>query len=135
MMSGVFWSIMSWMRSLSMGFRRFSHAVSTIIVALKGGDIVAARRALANWRGTATGDISSQDVARLAIERGMLDAFRQVFAAQFLPDGTRADWAAFDQLQRRTTSPENAVRFLEEFGRIDVRDEAGQVFCPALILH
>jgi pimeloyl-ACP methyl ester carboxylesterase/DNA-binding winged helix-turn-helix (wHTH) protein len=62
-------------------------------------------------------------------------AFRQVFAAQFIPDGTRADWAAFDQLQRRTTSPENAVRFLEEFGRIDVRDEAGQVACPTLILH
>jgi pimeloyl-ACP methyl ester carboxylesterase/DNA-binding winged helix-turn-helix (wHTH) protein len=62
-------------------------------------------------------------------------AFRQVFAAQFIPDGTRADWAAFDQLQRRTTSPENAVRFLEEFGRIDVRDEAGQVSCPTLILH
>jgi pimeloyl-ACP methyl ester carboxylesterase/DNA-binding winged helix-turn-helix (wHTH) protein len=62
-------------------------------------------------------------------------AFRQVFAAQFIPDGTRADWAAFDQLQRRTTSPENAVRFLEEFGRIDVRDEAGKVACPTLILH
>ena len=54
-------------------------------------------------------------------------AFRQVFAAQFLPDGTRADWAAFDQLQRRTTSPENAVRFLEEFGRIDVRELAREV--------
>jgi pimeloyl-ACP methyl ester carboxylesterase/DNA-binding winged helix-turn-helix (wHTH) protein len=62
-------------------------------------------------------------------------AFRQVFAAQFIPDGTRADWAAFDQLQRRTTSPENAVRFLEEFGRIDIRDEAGRVACPTLILH
>ncbi|WP_370329747.1 alpha/beta fold hydrolase [Mycolicibacterium hippocampi] len=62
-------------------------------------------------------------------------AFRQVFAAQFIPDGTRADWAAFDQLQRRTTSSENAVRFLEEFGRIDVRDQAGQVRCPTLILH
>jgi pimeloyl-ACP methyl ester carboxylesterase len=62
-------------------------------------------------------------------------AFRQVFAAQFLPDGTRADWAAFDQLQRRTTSPENAVRFLEEFGRIDVRDDAEQVACPTLIMH
>lgn len=62
-------------------------------------------------------------------------AFRQVFAAQFLPDGTRADWAAFDQLQRRTTSPENAVRFLTEFGRIDVRDEAQQVRCPTLVLH
>lgn len=62
-------------------------------------------------------------------------AFRQVFAAQFQPDGTRADWAAFDQLQRRTTSPENAVRFLEEFGRIDVRDLAREVACPTLIMH
>ncbi len=62
-------------------------------------------------------------------------AFRQVFAAQFRPDGTRADWAAFDQLQRRTTSPENAVRFLEEFGRIDVRDQAREVSCPTLIMH
>lgn len=62
-------------------------------------------------------------------------AFRQVFAAQFLPDGTRADWAAFDQLQRRTTSGENAVRFLEEFARIDVRDLAREVQCPTLILH
>jgi pimeloyl-ACP methyl ester carboxylesterase/DNA-binding winged helix-turn-helix (wHTH) protein len=62
-------------------------------------------------------------------------AFRQVFAAQFLPDGTRADWAAFDQLQRRTTSPDNAVRFLEEFARIDVRELAREVRCPTLILH
>ena len=62
-------------------------------------------------------------------------AFRQVFAAQILPDGTRADWAAFDQLQRRTTSPDNAVRFLEEFARIDVRDLARDVSCPTLIMH
>ena len=68
---------------LLMGFRHFSHAISTIIAALKGGDIVTARRALASWRGTATGDISSQDVARLAIERGMIDAYRQVFAVLF----------------------------------------------------
>lgn len=62
-------------------------------------------------------------------------AFRQVFAAQFLPDGTRADWEEFDHLQRRTTSPDNAVRFLEEFARIDVRELAGQVSCPTLIMH
>ena len=61
--------------------------------------------------------------------------FREVFAAQFLPDGTRADWAAFDQLQRRTTSPENAVHFLEEFARIDVREQAREVSCPTLIMH
>ncbi|MET0900860.1 MAG: alpha/beta fold hydrolase [Mycobacterium sp.] len=62
-------------------------------------------------------------------------AFRQVFAAQFLPDGSRADWAAFDQLQRRTTSSENAVRFLEQFATIDVREQAREVRCPTLILH
>jgi pimeloyl-ACP methyl ester carboxylesterase/DNA-binding winged helix-turn-helix (wHTH) protein len=62
-------------------------------------------------------------------------AFRQVFAAQFLPDGTRADWEAFDHLQRRTTSPENAVRFLEEFARVDVRELAESVSCPTLIMH
>jgi len=62
-------------------------------------------------------------------------AFRQVFAAQFLPDGSRADWAAFDQLQRRTTSPENAVRFLEQFATIDVVEQARDVKCPTLILH
>jgi pimeloyl-ACP methyl ester carboxylesterase/DNA-binding winged helix-turn-helix (wHTH) protein len=62
-------------------------------------------------------------------------AFRQVFAAQFLPDGSRADWEAFDHLQRRTTSPENAVRFLEEFARIDVRELAQRVSCPTLIMH
>jgi pimeloyl-ACP methyl ester carboxylesterase/DNA-binding winged helix-turn-helix (wHTH) protein len=62
-------------------------------------------------------------------------AFRQVFAAQFVPDGTRADWDAFDHLQRRTISPENAVRFLEAFGRIDVHEVAQQVSCPTLIMH
>lgn len=62
-------------------------------------------------------------------------AFRQVFAAQFLPNGTRADWEAFDRLQRRTTDAGNAVRFLEQFAHLDVRDLAGQVSCPTLVLH
>ncbi|UXA16131.1 alpha/beta fold hydrolase [Mycobacterium sp. SMC-4] len=62
-------------------------------------------------------------------------AFRRVFAAQFLPDGTRADWEAFDQLQQRTTSAQNAVRFLEVFAGIDVRDLARHVRCPTLVLH
>jgi DNA-binding SARP family transcriptional activator/pimeloyl-ACP methyl ester carboxylesterase len=62
-------------------------------------------------------------------------SFRQVFTSQFLPDGSRADWDEFNQLQRRTTSPENAVRFLETFADIDVTTEAPQVRCPTLILH
>jgi adenosylcobinamide-phosphate synthase len=66
-----------------MGFRRFSHAISAIIVALKGGDLVGARRALAGWNGALTSELSSHDIARLAIERGLADAYRQVFAVLF----------------------------------------------------
>jgi adenosylcobinamide-phosphate synthase len=68
---------------LLMGFRRFSHAVSTIVQALKESDITAARRALAGWHGGYTNQLSSDEVARLAIERGLVDAYRQVFAVLF----------------------------------------------------
>lgn len=66
-----------------MGFRRFSHAISAIVAAVKAGDIAMARRALAAWRGGSTGDLGSADVARLAIERGLVDAYRRVFAVIF----------------------------------------------------
>jgi len=62
-------------------------------------------------------------------------SFRQVFTFQFLPDGSREEWAAFDELQRRTISPANAVAFLETFAGIDVTDAATRVSCPTLILH
>jgi adenosylcobinamide-phosphate synthase len=68
---------------LLMGFRRFSHAVSVIVEALKQSDIATARRALAGWRGGWTGELSSDEVARLSIERGFIDAYRQVFAVLF----------------------------------------------------
>ncbi len=68
---------------LLMGFRRFSHAVSAIIQAFKDGDITAARRALGAWRGGATAELSSERIAGLAIERGLVDAYRQVFAVLF----------------------------------------------------
>lgn len=66
-----------------MGFRRFSHAISAIIAALRSGDIAGARRALAAWNGGPTVDLSSQEIARIAIERGLGDAYRQVFAVMF----------------------------------------------------
>lgn len=78
---GMLWSIA--VLYLLMGFRRFSHAVSTIILALKSGDLPAARRALAAWRGGVTAELSSEEIARLAIERGLIDAYRQVFAVLF----------------------------------------------------
>jgi cobalamin biosynthesis protein CobD/CbiB len=68
---------------LLMGFRRFSHAFSEITAALKAGDLPRARRALAGWRGGITTDLPSSDVAKLAIERGLLDSYSQVFATLF----------------------------------------------------
>jgi pimeloyl-ACP methyl ester carboxylesterase len=62
-------------------------------------------------------------------------AYRQVFAAQFLPDESRQTWDAFNALQRATTSTENVVRFLEAFAGIDVSALAADVRCPTLILH
>lgn len=78
---GLAWNVV--VLYLLMGFRRFSHAYTDIITALRGGDIAAARRALAGWRGASAGDLSSSDVARLAIERGLVDSYRQVFAVLF----------------------------------------------------
>ena len=68
---------------LLMGFRRFSHAVSVIIEALKENDVTTARRALSGWRGGWTGEIGSDDIARFSIEQGLADAYRQVFAVLF----------------------------------------------------
>ncbi|WP_051800132.1 alpha/beta fold hydrolase [Catenuloplanes japonicus] len=62
-------------------------------------------------------------------------SFLRVFASQFLPDGTPQDWDEFAAFQRRTTSPENGTRFLEELTRIDVSGLAPRVACPTLIMH
>ncbi|HET9045833.1 MAG TPA: cobalamin biosynthesis protein, partial [Casimicrobiaceae bacterium] len=70
---GLVWNVL--VLYLLMGFRRFSHAVSAIVQAFKENDLAAARRALAVWRGGAPAELSSDDVARLAIERGLVDAY------------------------------------------------------------
>jgi len=74
------------------------------------------------------------DLARVGWERA--DAsFLRVFASQFLPDGTPEQWDDFIDFQRLTTSPDNAARFLDEFGRIDVSEIASSVACPTMVLH
>jgi pimeloyl-ACP methyl ester carboxylesterase/DNA-binding SARP family transcriptional activator len=62
-------------------------------------------------------------------------SFRQVFTARFMPDGTRQNWDEFNELQRRSTSPKNAGRFLRGFGSIDVSEAAPRVSCPTLVVH
>ena len=59
--------------------------------------------------------------------------YRQMFVSRFLPEGTQEEWRVFDELQQRSTSAENAWRFVREFGDIDVRDLASRVRVPTLI--
>ena len=73
------------------------------------------------------------DMVRLARRRPD-PTYRQMFVARFLPEGTQEEWREFDELQRRSTSPENAWRFVDEFSNIDVTDLATNVTAPTLIL-
>lgn len=62
-------------------------------------------------------------------------AYRQIFTASFIPGASIEQQRWFNDLQRVSTSPENAVRFLGAFGEIDVRDLVAQVSVPTLVLH
>jgi DNA-binding winged helix-turn-helix (wHTH) protein/pimeloyl-ACP methyl ester carboxylesterase len=62
-------------------------------------------------------------------------AFRQFFSSLFVPDGSPEQWQWFNDLQRITTSPENAVRIMQATGDVDVSDLLPQVRVPTLVLH
>jgi adenosylcobinamide-phosphate synthase len=64
---------------LSVGFRGFSHAFTEIAEALREGDVPRARRALTGWRGASGLELGSGEIARLAIEQGVVDAHRNIF--------------------------------------------------------
>lgn len=62
-------------------------------------------------------------------------AFRQVFTTRFIPDGTDEQMTWFNELCRKTTSPEIAGELLEGRAEVDVTDLLGQVRVPTLVLH
>ena len=62
-------------------------------------------------------------------------AFRQVFTNQFIPGGTPAQHQWWNELERLTSSPENAARTLEAFHQVDVVDLASRLRVPTLVLH
>lgn len=62
-------------------------------------------------------------------------AYRHIFSQTFMPDAPADKLAWFDEFQRLTTSAENAVRFQDAFGDIDVRPLLSQVRVPTLVLH
>jgi len=62
-------------------------------------------------------------------------AFRQFFTSLFFPEATPEQMQWFNDLQRITTSPENAVRIMQATGEVDISDLLPQVRVPTLVLH
>jgi pimeloyl-ACP methyl ester carboxylesterase/DNA-binding winged helix-turn-helix (wHTH) protein len=62
-------------------------------------------------------------------------AFRQVFTSLFVPGANEEETKWWNDLQRMSTSPENASRLINTFGEIDVRDLLPQVSAPTLVVH
>jgi pimeloyl-ACP methyl ester carboxylesterase/DNA-binding CsgD family transcriptional regulator len=62
-------------------------------------------------------------------------AFRQFFTTQFIPGGSPEQHLWFNELERISTSPRNAGRFMRVFNDIDVVADLPRVSCPTLVLH
>jgi adenosylcobinamide-phosphate synthase len=63
----------------TVGFRQFSHPYSQILQALQDARVEDARTCLEAWRGEPTPASSSNEISRVAIEKGLLSAHRHVF--------------------------------------------------------
>jgi pimeloyl-ACP methyl ester carboxylesterase/DNA-binding CsgD family transcriptional regulator len=62
-------------------------------------------------------------------------AFRQVFTSRFVPGASDAQIGWFNELCRKTTSPENAALLLEARARINIMPLLGRVRVPTLVIH
>ncbi len=62
-------------------------------------------------------------------------AFRQIFTSFFIPDGTAEQMRWFNEMERASTSSENAVKLYSALREIDVRDLLPQVRTPTLVIH
>jgi DNA-binding SARP family transcriptional activator/pimeloyl-ACP methyl ester carboxylesterase len=95
----------------------------------------------AGWR--VDGSYSPDEVARrdasiAIIRHGWgedIPAYRQMFTQTFIPGGTADEIAWFNELERRSVTPETAARFMEVFASLDVRHRLASLRCPTLVLH
>ena len=64
---------------LALGFRQFSHFYNDIMLALRAGDLTRARDMLGRWRGDSAQELPAGEIARIAIELGLIRSHRNVF--------------------------------------------------------
>jgi pimeloyl-ACP methyl ester carboxylesterase len=58
-----------------------------------------------------------------------------LFTSFFIPGASQEEMDWFNELQRMTTSPDNAARLLSAVGDIDVLDKLPKVAAPTLVIH
>ena len=93
----------------------------------------------AGWRISATPDEQARrEAVRQLTEVGWgtdNPAYRHIFSQTFMPEAGPERLAWFDEFQRQTTSAQNAARFQDAFGHIDVRHRLAEVKAPTIVLH
>lgn len=62
-------------------------------------------------------------------------AFRQTFTGRFVPGANHEQLDWFNELCRRTTGADTAVRLLQARGRVDVSNLLDRVRAPTLVIH
>jgi len=61
--------------------------------------------------------------------------YRKFFASGFVPDASKDIRDSFDELQRISCSPKNAMRIKEMNSQMDILEIARQIKIPTLVLH
>ncbi len=91
------------------------------------------------WRHHATPDIVAEREAVITlVKHGWgkdSPIYRQIFSESFTPSATPEELDWFNDFQRQTVSPANAVAFLELFSRLDVRHRLAELDVPTLVFH
>ncbi len=64
---------------VALGFRHFSHYYQEVMTALRANDLARAREVLTNWRGESAQQLTAAEIARVAIELGLVRSHRHVF--------------------------------------------------------
>ena len=84
------------------------------------------------------GQDEEEDAIVAAIRAGWTapnPAFRRVFSMLFVPNGTPEQMAWFEDLLRRSTTAETAIRLYRARGGLDVSELAPQVRARTLVIH
>ena len=89
-------------------------------------------------RGLPREEIAEREAQITLSEHGWgrdVPAYREMFTRTFIPDANEEQRSWFNELQRITCSPANAVRLQRALGAIDVSELLPRLSVPTLVLH